>query len=202
MARTSRPGSALIGALVTAVLLTAGCTTTLEGAPAPDSAPVPTEGPGSDPVAWAGRVCDAVLSFAVAATAAPDFATTGDLPAVQRAFSDYLGDVVTGTQQGRAQLAEVGLAPEPAGDEAVGRAESEMKVLEENFSGVKTAVDAVNATNPEAFMAALTQAEQTLAAITAPNPIGELGAAPRLQRAAERASQCQELSAVAASVPR
>jgi uncharacterized protein YjbJ (UPF0337 family) len=202
MTRSYRRGSALIGMLVTAVLLTAGCTTTVGGAPAADPAPVPAEGPGSDPVAWADRVCEAVLSFAAPATSAPDFSATSDLPAVQRTVSAYLGTVVTGARQGRAQLAEVGKAPEPAGDEAVGRAQSAMGALEEDFGGVKDAVDGADASDPDAFVTTLTQVESRLSALAPPNPLGDLAAAPRLLRAAERAAQCQRLSALAANVPR
>ncbi len=126
MTRSSR-GFALIGMLATAVLLATGCASTVGGTPA--AAPVPSEGPGSDPVAWADRVCEAVLSFAVPATSAPDFTATSNLPAVQQTVSAYLGAVVTGAQQGREQLAEVGRAPESAGDDAVGRAQSAMEAL-------------------------------------------------------------------------
>lgn len=202
MARSSRPGSALIGALVAAVLVTAGCTATVDGDPAADPAPVPTEGPGSDPVAWADRVCEGVLSFAVPVTSAPDFSQTNDLPAVQRTFSDYVGSVVAGLQEGRQQLAAIGRAPEPTGDGAVGRAETAMQDLEREFSEVRSAVDAADTNDPDAFMATLTQVESTLAATEPPDPLGDLRSAPRLQRAAERAPRCQELSAVAARVPR
>jgi hypothetical protein len=205
MTRSSRRGFALIrmlitAALVVAVLLTAGCASTVGGTPA--AAPVPSEGPGSDPVAWADRVCEAVLSFAVPATSAPDFTATSDLPAVQQTVSAYLGTVVMGAQQGRAQLAEVGRAPESAGDDAVGRAQSAMEALADDFGGIKASVDGANANDPDAFVATLTQVESRLTAVDPPNPLGDLAAAPRLLRAAERAAQCQQLSALAANAPR
>jgi hypothetical protein len=204
MTRSSR-GFALIrmlttAAVVVAVLLTAGCASTVGGTPA--AAPVPSDGPGSDPVAWADRVCEAVLSFAVPATSAPDFTATSDLPAVQQTVSAYLGTVVTGAQQGREQLAEVGRAPESAGDDAVGRAQSAMEALAEDFGGIKASVDGANANDPDDFVATLTQVESRLSAVDPPNPLGDLAAAPRLLRAAERAGQCQQLSALAANAPR
>jgi hypothetical protein len=202
MGRSSGRGPALIGLLATAMLLIAGCTSTVGGTPAADPAPAPTEGPGSDPVAWTDRACEAVLRFAAPATSAPDFTATPDLPAIQRTVSAYLGTVVTGAKQGRAQLAQVGRAPEPAGDEAVGRAQSAMGALEEDIGGVKAAMDDADANDPEAFIATLTQVESRLSAVAAPNLLGDLAAAPRLQRAAERAAQCQRLSALAANVPR
>jgi hypothetical protein len=201
MARSFRPVTALVGVLVAAVLGTTGCTTTLEGAPAADSAP-PTEGPGSDPVAWADSVCDAVLSFAMPAVSAPDFTATSDLSGVQRAFIDYLNAVVAGLQGGRAQLAAVGRAPDPAGDEAVGRTDAAMQVLERELGGAKTAVETADVNNPAAFMTTLTQVEATLAGINPPNPVGELASAPRLQRAAERAARCRQLSTLTPPAPR
>lgn len=202
MARSSRPGSAVICALAAAVLVTAGCTTTLDGAPVADPAPAPAEGPGSDPVAWADRFCEGVLSFAVPATSPPDFSRAADLPALQRATSEHLGAVVAGVQQGREQLAAIGRAPEPAGDEAVERAEGALQNLERELVRVRSAVDGADATDADAFTATLTQVESTLAAVDPPDPLGDLRSAPRLHRAAERAPHCQELSAVTARAPR
>jgi hypothetical protein len=189
-------------AFVVAALLTAGCTTTVGGTAAANTAPVPSDGPGSDPIAWADRVCEAVLSFAVPATSPPDFSRTSNLPAVQRAVSSYLSTVVTGAQQGQAQLAEVGRAPEPGGDEATRRAQDALGTLETDFAEVKTTVDGTNPNDPEAFLATLTQVESKVSAVAPPNPLGDLATAPRLYRAAERSAQCQQLSALAADAPR
>ncbi len=202
MTRSFRRGSALVGFLAGAALLTAGCTATVGGRPAADTAPVPTEGPGSDPVAWSDRVCGAVLSFAVPATSAPDYSRTSDLPAVQRTVSSYLDTVIAGAQQGQARLADVGRAPEPGGDEAARRAQDALRALEEDFGGVKTTVDAMDPDDPQAFMSTLAQVESKVSAVATPNPLGDLTAAPRLYRAAERSAQCQKLSALAADAPR
>jgi hypothetical protein len=212
MTRSSRRRSGLIGMLATpavavtafvvTALLTAGCTTTVGGTPVANTSPVPSEGPGSDPVAWADRVCEAVLSFAVPATSPPDFSRTSDLPAVQRAVSSYLSTVVTGAQQGQARLSEVGAAPEPGGDEAVRRAQDALRALGEDFGGVKTTVDGMDPSDPGAVMATLAQVESKVSAVAPPNPLGDLTAAPRLYRAAERSAQCQRLSALAAVAPR
>jgi hypothetical protein len=196
------PGAAVLITLVLAAMAgLAGCTSTVDGNAAADPAPAPTDGPGSDPVAWADRACAAVLSFAVPATAAPDFSSSNDLPAVQRTVSDYLGGVVAGVQQGRAQLDAVGQAPAQGGDDAIGRAGSAMQVLEQDFAGAKTAMDAADPNNRESFMGVLTQVETTLAAIRPPDLLRDLSTTSRLQRAAERAAQCQHLASLAAVVP-
>jgi hypothetical protein len=201
MTRSSRPLLALIGVLLAAVLGTTGCTTTLEGAPAADPAPPPTEGPGSDPVAWAEQVCDAVLKFATPATSAPDYAASSSLSAVQQAFSEYLSNLAAGLETGRTQLAAVGLAPDPAGDDAVGRTDSAMQALERDVREAKTAVDAADVNDPAGFMTTLAQAESTLAEMAPPDPLGELAAAPRLQQAAEDAQPCRQLSALPSNTP-
>ncbi|WP_219414875.1 hypothetical protein [Pseudonocardia nigra] len=200
MTRTARP--ALITAVLAALVVLGGCTSTVGGTPVADPDPAPTEGPGSDPVAWADRVCSAVLSFAVPTTAPPDFGTAPDLVSVQRTFSTYLGKVLTGVQEGRAQLEAVGRSPVPGGDEAVGRAESAMQFLEEDFAGAKATVDGVDPADPDAFIAALDQVESALATIAPPDPLAELSALPRLGPAAERAEQCRRLSTLSASPPR
>ncbi|HLU59474.1 MAG TPA: hypothetical protein VKZ81_28775 [Pseudonocardia sp.] len=197
MTRSFRRGPALIGMLAAAAVLAAGCTTTVGGSPAPDPAPAPTEGPGSDPVAWADRVCQAVLSFAVPATSAPDFSRTADLSAVQRTISSYLDTVISGAQQGRSQLAEVGRAPDASGDEAAKRAQDALSALEEDFGGVKATVERMNPDDPSSFMSALAEVESTVSEVSPPNPFGDLASAPRLYRAAERSPQCQRLSALA-----
>jgi hypothetical protein len=199
--RATPSASVLIALVLAALVGLVGCTSTVGGNPVANPAPAPTEGPGSDPVPWVDRVCAAVLSFAVPATAAPDFTASDDLPAVQQTVSQYLGGVVAGVQQGRAQLDAVGQAPLPGGDEAIGRADAAMQFLEQDFTGAKTIMDAADPRNLQAFMAVLGQVETTLAAIKPPDLLRDLSTSPRLQRAAERASQCQQLSSLAAAVP-
>ncbi|OLT14011.1 hypothetical protein BJF78_20605 [Pseudonocardia sp. CNS-139] len=191
----------LVAVLLTAMAGLCACTSTVGGSPVADPAPAPTEGPGSDPVAWVDQVCGAVLSFAVPATAAPDFSRTEDLPAVQRTVSDYLGSVVAGVQAGRTRLGTVGRSPVQGGDEAIGRTESAMQFLEQDFTGAKATMDAADPTDMQAFLGTLGQVESTLAAITPPDLLRDLSASPRLLRASERAAQCRHLAGLAAAVP-
>ena len=201
MTRSTRPTLTAVAVLVAAAVL-AGCTTTVAGNPGADPAPTPTEGPGSDPVAWADRLCGAVMSFAVPATTPPAIPPGADLPTVKGAVSDYLGTVLNGVQRGRSQLGSIGRSPVQGGNDVVGRAQSALEFLEQDFTGAKTAVDAADANNPESVMTALNQAQSTFDAITPPNPLADLSATPRLQKAAERATQCQQLSALSATAPR
>jgi hypothetical protein len=203
MSRSNNPirlAITLAGAIAT--LLIGGCSTTVEGKPAADPAPVPTEGPGSDPVAWTDRLCGAVVAFAEPAAAKPDYNAAGDLPAVKRTFTDYLASVVTGVQKGRAQLGTIGRSPVPGGDEIVGKAQNALTFLEQDFAGARASMDATDANNAETFLAALTHAEATVKGIKPPNVLADAAAVPRLKTAAQSAPQCQTLSTMAGAAPR
>jgi hypothetical protein len=191
----------LVVALLGMLLLGAGCTTTVAGTPAADPAPPPTEGPGSDPVAWADRLCGALLTFVRPAQAVPPVEDAPDLPSIQRALSDYLGAVVTGVQDSRTQLAGIGRSPVTGGDEATIRIEGVLRRLEQDFTNAKAKVDEADPDDPDAFVATLTEVETLLNQITAPDALADLGAIPRLDRAAERAATCRELDEVSAELP-
>ncbi len=121
MPPASRPRRLALAAVLGAVLLGTGCTATVAGTPASDPAPAPTEGPGSDPVLWVDRVCGSLLTFTGPALAQPQFGDTPDLPGIKQKLTDYLNGIVTGLQQSRTQLGEVGRSPVGGGDEAVAR---------------------------------------------------------------------------------
>jgi hypothetical protein len=104
-------------------------------------------------------------------------------------------------QQGRAQLGAVGRSPAQGGDDVIGRADAAMQVLEQDFTGAKAALDSADPNNGDAFVGTLTQVEATIAAIRPPDLLRDLSAAPRLQRATERAAQCQQLASLGAAVP-
>lgn len=188
--------------LIAALLISSGCSRSVSGAPAADPAPAPTEGPGSDPTPWVGRLCGAVLSFATPATKKPDFAATADLPAVRGTVSAYLGTVATGAQQGKEQLRTLGKAPVAGGDAAADRIRDGLDAMEQAFTAARTTIDAADLANPDAFVAQLAQLETTLNTLKSPDPFGEFAGLPRLQRAAQEASDCQQLATLAGATPR
>jgi hypothetical protein len=204
MTRNTRPAlrGALLAAMFTALLSVTGCSTSVTGTPAADPAPAPTEGPGSDPVAWVDRVCGGVLAAVGPATAPPDFSTMKDLPTLKSTYSAWLGSVITGTQQARAQLGAVGRSPVAEGDDVVAKAQDALAKLEQDFTGARTAVDGADPNNAETFVGTLGQVQTTLTGITAPNVLAGVVAVPRLGPAAGRAAQCQKLSAMSATPPR
>ncbi|NMI01259.1 hypothetical protein [Pseudonocardia acidicola] len=191
MSRTTR--LAVVAAALSTVLLGGGCTSVVTGVPAADPAPAPTEGPGSDPVKWMDGVCTSLLTFTRPALKEPNFDGAADLPAIKKVLSDYLNTIILGVQQSRAQLGGVGRSPVTGGDETVTRINGVLSQLEKDIGTAKTKVDAADPNNPAAFQAALTDAQATLQKITAPDALADLGALPRLDKAAVKSASCQQL---------
>ncbi|MGH3611169.1 MAG: hypothetical protein ACRDRK_00815 [Pseudonocardia sp.] len=199
MRRTTR--LALLATVLATVLVSTGCTTAVPGIPAVDPAPVPTEGPGSDPVAWTDRLCASLLTVKAPLLVKPDYGATPNLRSIQREFSSYLGDVITGTQQSRTELAAIGRSPVAGGDEAVTRLDGVLNRLDLDFTEVKAKVDVADTKNIDAFLAALGEVEDLISNINAPNALAELADIPQLDRAAERAPACEELDSVSVLPP-
>jgi hypothetical protein len=176
-------------------LLGTGCTSTVSGTPVADAAPAPTEGPGSDPVLWVDRVCGSLLAFTGPALTQPEFGDSPDLPAIKQKLSDYLDGIVSGLQDSRTQLGAVGRSPVGGGDEAVSRIDDVLEKLESDIAAAKTKVDSADPDDPQAFLETITDAETQLGQISAPDALADLSASPRLQKAAAKAANCQQLSA-------
>jgi hypothetical protein len=187
-----------LAAVLSTLLLGTGCTATVSGTPAPDPAPAPTDGPGSDPVLWVDRVCGSLLAFTGPALTQPQFGDSPDLPSIKKKLSDYLNGIIGGLQQSRTQLGAVGRSPVGGGDEAVARIDDMLQKLQTDISTAKDKVDSANPNDPQAFLATITDAETQLGQINAPDALADLSASPRLQKAAAKAANCQQLSAQSA----
>ena len=184
-----------LAAVLSAVLLGTGCTATVSGTPTADPAPAPTEGPGSDPVLWVDRVCGSLLTFTGPALAQPQFGDSPNLPGIKQKLTDYLNGIITGLQQSRSQLGQVGRSPVGGGDEAVTRINDVLTKLETDITAAKAKVDSADPDDPQEFLATITDAETQLGKISAPDALADLSASPRLQKAAAKAANCQQLSA-------
>ena len=184
-----------LAAVLSAVLLGTGCTATVSGSPTADPAPAPSEGPGSDPVLWVDRVCGSLLTFTGPALAQPQFGDSPNLPGIKQKLTDYLNGIITGLQQSRSQLGQVGRSPVGGGDEAVTRINDVLTKLETDITAAKAKVDSADPDDPQEFLATITDAETQLGKISAPDALADLSASPRLQKAAAKAANCQQLSA-------
>ena len=190
-----------LAAALSALLLGSGCTAQVSGTPVADPAPAPTEGPGSDPVLWVDRVCGSLLQFTRPALAQPQFGDSPDLPSIKQKLSTYLDGIMAGLQQSRDQLGGVGRAPVGGGDEAVARIDDVLQKLQTDIGSAKQKVDSANPDDPQAFLATITDAENELGKISAPDALSDLSTSPRLQKAAAKAANCQQLSAQGSASP-
>ena len=73
--------------------------------------------------------------------------------------------------------------------------------LETDITSAKAKVDSADPDDPQEFLATITAAETQLGQISAPDALADLSASPRLQKAAARAANCQQLSAQNSSPP-
>ena len=185
---------ALVAVLSTLLTVT-GCTATVSGTPTADPAPAPTEGPGSDPVLWVDRVCGSLLTFTGPVLRQPQFGATPDLANIKDKLTGYLTGIVDGLAQSRDQLGAVGRSPVRGGDEAVSRIDDVLERLQVDIAAAKAKIDSADPDEPQAFLDRIGEAETDLGKITVPNALADLSASRRLQKAAAKAANCQQLSA-------
>lgn len=188
----------ITAAVLSALLILTGCTATISGTPVADPAPAPTEGPGSDPVLWVDRVCGSLLKFTGPALSQPQFGDSPDLASIKKKLSDYLDGIISGLQESRDQLGAVGRSPVGGGDEAVSRIDDVLEKLQTDIGAAKAKVDSADPSDPQGFLDTITDAEAQLGRISAPDALADLSASPRLQKAAAKAANCQQLSAQSA----
>jgi hypothetical protein len=193
-----RPSRLAVAVLLGGLLTVSGCATLVPGSPAADPAPQPTAGRGADPVAWADKVCGAVVTYTKPLVTAPDFGGA-DLPTIKQRLSDFLGAAQGGVQQARDQLGQVGASPAAGGDDSVKRIIDGLTKPEADITAAKTKVDAADPANLPAFQAALDDAKNSLAQVAVPDALADLKTSPRLDKAIGQAPNC---TAAAGLVPK
>ncbi|MFP5020903.1 hypothetical protein [Pseudonocardia phyllosphaerae] len=192
---TPRPGRAARVLLPTlaAAFLAAGCSTTVVGTAAPDPAPRPTSGVGSDPVAWSDKVCGALVSYYRPLTARPDY-SGADLPGIKGRLADYLSKLSGGIGDGQKQLQAAGDSPVTGGDEFKKSIGDLLSRTSTTIGQARADVDAANPADVNGFQAKLRSAEDKLRTIGSAQGLEKLGATPRLDKAVASAPKCGELN--------
>jgi hypothetical protein len=193
MHRTLRP--ALVAG-VTAALLTAGCATTVTGAPAPAgaSSPAGTAATQGDPVAWVNGVCGSLVPFVKAASVPPNV-NPSDPKAAITGLGDYLGQAVTSLDTALNGLKSAGPSPVAGGDEVVTTLTTALTKFRSSFQDAKTKIDAVDPNNLTEVATALPEALAPLQELSdLKDPTADLKSSPELEAAAKKAPNCQVLS--------
>ncbi|HXV93856.1 MAG TPA: hypothetical protein VD813_11200 [Pseudonocardia sp.] len=191
MRRTTRLVSL---AVLLGTLLLGGCANVVQGIPSVDPAPAPTEGPGSDPVTYADRLCGALLVSVTAVQNVPDFSGAGDLAGIRRTVLDYLDTALADIRRGRDDLAAAGRSPVSGGDELARAIDEMLAGFEQQLDEVRAGIEATDPSDLQAFLAAVGELESFDADVS--TSFDELGPMPRLDRAFAAASTCQELEAL------
>jgi hypothetical protein len=190
------PRTALVTAAVATVLLGAGCTTLVPGLPAPSGAApavgtaVPTE---TDPVAWMGKICTAMLPALKTRSTQPKLDTANPRDTIA-ALSTYLGETGTAVDGAINGMSAAGPSPIEGGDEAVRALTTTLTAFRDSVREAKTRIDAIDTSNTRALATELPKAIEPLTALsTLPDPAAELDGNPELDRAAAQAPECRQV---------
>jgi hypothetical protein len=197
MSRTTRK-LALVPFLA-AALLGAGCSTTVNGSPAPTggggSAPA-DGGVGAtttdDPVAWADQVCGATLGFLDSVSQPPDVAGSGDPAAALQGFGEYFGTIGQAAGATADAVRAAGPAPVDNGEQIANQLVSNLETLESTLGDLQTQIENADPNDPEALADALGDLENLPS-----DPIADIESNPELEAAFDQAPNCQQVEQAA-----
>ncbi len=203
MTRTTR--TVLLVPLVAAALFGAGCSTAVEGTPAPagagqadpGAAPAPPAGSTDDPVAWVDDVCGALLPFIETASVQPSLNTSGSPDQLVQGLSDYLGEASTAAGSAIEGMRAAGPSPVEQGDQLVAGLTEALTTFQTTFDSTKARLDAVDTSDPAELATALPEAIAPLEDLAnVPDPTDQLESNSELDAAAEQAPNCQQIETV------
>lgn len=185
--------SALVLPAAAALVLAAGCTTTVPGTASADSAaPAPA---GGDAVAWVDEVCGSLLPFVRATSSPPDPSQARDPAGLVRMISSYLRDGEDAARTAISGMEAAGPSPVAGGDEVVTRLSGTLETFQTSFRKVRTRIEQVDVDDRQALLTEVPAAVRELEQVaTMPNPLADLQASPELDRAAREAASCQQIA--------
>jgi hypothetical protein len=191
MPRTTPP--ALLLPAVAALVLSGGCTTTVQGAASANSAPV-AQGSG-DAVAWVDQICGSLLPFVRAAGSPPQPTEASNPAALVQSLSDYVTETEETAGSAITGMDAAGPAPVAGGDEIIARMSGTLETMQTSLRDVRTRIEAVDVNDRQALLREVPAAIESLEQVMSmPSPMADLQRNPELQRAGQEAAGCQEIA--------
>ena len=191
MPRTTPP--ALIFSAVAAMALGSGCTTTVPGSAAADSAAVAAPGSG-DTLAWVDQVCGSLLPFIRAAGSPPEPAGASNPASLVQNITDYLEEVEDAADSAISGMADAGPSPVEGGDQIVDQLSGNLSTARDSYRTARTRIEAVDINDPQELRTELPAAIAPLEQLSnLPDPTAELRGSPELRQAGEQAANCQQI---------
>lgn len=185
--------SALILSAIAVVASGSGCTTTVPGSAAADSAAVAAQGSG-DAVAWVDQVCGSLLPFMRAAGSPPNLSEARDRASLVQDVTDYLGEAEDAAEAGVSGMADAGPSPVAGGDQIVDQLSGTLSTFQTSFRTARTRIEEVDVNDPQELLTELPAAIAPLEQLaTMPDPTAGLRGSPELDQAAEQAANCQQI---------
>jgi hypothetical protein len=153
--------------------------------------------PADDPVAWAGRLCSAMVPLSAIRDGAPRV-DPNDPAATRDSLSRFFSTATERTGQAIAGLRAAGPSPTPAGAQAARRLDEALHRARAAYAQARDRVERVNPSDPFGMGTQLPAILRDLTAATADPQFGAMGIDPVLSSAIKQAPSCTLLPGHAA----
>jgi hypothetical protein len=181
---------ALLLPAVAALALSGGCTTSVSGAAAADSAAVE-----QGTVAWVDQICGSLLPYVKAAVSPPKPAEAPDAATLVRDVNNWLSEYEQGAGSAISGMAAAGPAPIAGGDEIVSRLSGTLATMQASLRDARTRIQRVNISNRQELQREVPAAVESVERLAStPGPMSDLQRYPELARAGQEAAGCQQMA--------
>jgi hypothetical protein len=181
---------ALLLPAVAALALSGGCTTSVSGAAAADSA---AASQGS--VAWVDQICGSLRPYVKAAVSPPKPAQAPDRATLVRDLTNWLRESEESAGSAISGMAAAGPAPIAGGDEIVDRLSSTLETMQASYRDARNRIERVDINNQQQLQREVPAAVESVQ-LLANNPslMADLQRNPELARAGKEAAGCQQMA--------
>jgi hypothetical protein len=179
---------ALLLPAVAALALSGGCTTSVSGAAAADSAAAE-----QGTVAWVDQICGSLLPYVKAAVSPPKPTEAPDAATLVRDIDNWLSASEEGAASAISGMAAAGPAPIAGGDEIVDRLKSTLATMQASFRDARTRIERVDIKNRQELQREVPAAVDSVKRL-ANSPMADLQRSPELAQAGKEAAGCQQVA--------
>lgn len=175
---------------VAALALSAGCTTSVSGAPAANSAAVE-----QGAVAWVDQICGSLLPYVKSAGSPPKPAEAPDAKTLVENINGYLSETEQSAGSAISGMAAAGPAPVAGGDEIVDRLSSTLETMQASLRDARTRIEKVDINDRQALQREVPAAIESVERLaSAPSAMADLQNNPELAAAGQQAAGCQQIA--------
>ncbi|GAA0943919.1 hypothetical protein GCM10009559_41000 [Pseudonocardia zijingensis] len=182
--------SVLVLPAVAALVLSAGCTTSVSGAARADS-----EAATQGAVEWVDQICGSLLPYLKAAGSPPKPGEAPDAQTLVRNISGYLTETEESASSAIDGMTAAGPAPVAGGDEIVGRLRSTLETMQASLRDARSRIERVDINDRQALLREVPAAIESVERLAnTPGPLSDLQSSPELAQAGQEAAGCRQIA--------